>query len=110
MMTGIHSKKSGVTSHMCVLESHWQPSIGWMGEEKDTKRNTDQLGDCCNSSVAVRVRDVIYAHLDKLDFFFKIEELCYSFFFFFEVANNYFLIPNHFPKLFCKFGCFCFFF
>lgn len=60
---------------MCVLESHGQPSIGWMGEEKDTKWNTDQLGDCRDSSVAVRTKNAIYVYLDKLDFVFKIEEL-----------------------------------
>lgn len=45
------------------------------GEEGNAKWKTEQLGDCCTSSVAVRVRNVIYVYLEKLEFLFKIKEL-----------------------------------
>lgn len=75
MVTGSHSKKARVTSHMCGLQSHWWPSVGYMGEEEDWGGWTDQLGGCGNSSVALMMSDVIYMYLEKLDFFFRIKEL-----------------------------------
>lgn len=38
-----HSKNAEVTGHIYVLESHWRPSVGWMGEgELEDGQSTDQ--------------------------------------------------------------------
>ena len=58
------------------LEGRWQPSVGWLGERRETQNRRQASQErLLKSAVALRMRDAIYVYLENLDFPFQIKEL-----------------------------------